>query len=409
MSHDYNKIKESRKATQERHSRMNCKVFELKITKSKLSKYQKDMLAKFFKQANYIYNSLVADSKNFKSADKKITILCGDHYETRQLDLGSGIKQGICDKFITNCKSLKGKKTNGGKIGKLKFKSYTNAIPLKQYKNTYDINFDKNTIRIQCIKQDFKVRGLKQIPNNAEICNAELIRKASGYYIHIVTFVPKENKQTNGRQIGLDFGIKSNIALSNGEKYNIKVLESKGTKLASRRMNHKKKGSKNRRKAQQKLRIAYEKDTNKRLDEAKKLVSYINSYDLIAFQDENIKGWHKKFGKVVQHSAMGFIKAALKTKANSIMISRYFPSTQVCPDCGKLTSHSLNKRDYDCTYCGYHHDDRDVKAAQTILDYANVSLGRRANSPVELKTSALKDFSSSVSLDYEAGRPHALG
>lgn len=40
------------------------------------------------------------------------TILCGDHYETRQLDLGSGIKQGIHDKFITNCKSLKGKKAN---------------------------------------------------------------------------------------------------------------------------------------------------------------------------------------------------------------------------------------------------------------------------------------------------------
>lgn len=100
MSHDYNKIKESRKATRERHAQMTYKVFELKITKSKLSKYQKDMLAKFFKQANYIYNSLVADSKNFKTTDKEITILCGDHYETRQLDLGSGIKQGICDKFI---------------------------------------------------------------------------------------------------------------------------------------------------------------------------------------------------------------------------------------------------------------------------------------------------------------------
>lgn len=392
MRRDYNKIKESRRATQERHAQMTCKVFELKITKSKLSKYQKDMLTKFFRQANYIYNNLVSDNTNFKTTDKEITILCGDHYETRQLDLGAGIKQGIYEKFITNCKSLKSKKANGDKIGKLKFKSYTNAIPLKQYKHTYHINFDKNTIRIQNIKQVFKVKGLKQIPDNAEICNAELIRKASGYYIHVVTYVSKETKQTNGRQIGLDFGIKSNITLSNGEKYSIKVSESKGTKLASRRMSHKKKGSKNRRKAQQKLRAAYEKDKNKRLDQAKKLVSYLSSYDLIAFQDENLQGWHKDFGKFVQHSAMGFIKAALKTKANSIMIDRYFPSTQICPVCGKLTKHHLSKRDYDCNYCGYHHDDRDVKAAQMNLDFANVSLVRRANSLVELKTSVLKDF-----------------
>lgn len=312
-------------------------------------------------------------------------------------------------KFITNCKSLKSKKATGDKIGKLKFKSYTNIIPLKQYKNTYNINFDKNTIKIQCIKQEFKVRGLKQIPSNAEICNAELIRKASGYYIHVVTFIPKENKQTNGRQIGLDFGIKSNITLSNGEKYNIKIPESKGVKLASRKMNHKQKGSKNRQKAQQKLRVAYEKDTNKRLDKAKKLIAYLDSYDLIAYQDENIKGWHKDFGESVQHSAMGFIKAALKTKANSIMVDRYFPSTQICPICGKLTPHTLSKRDYNCSYCGYHHNDRDIKAAQMNLEYANVSLGRRANSPVELKASAFKDFSSNVSLDCEAGRFYPLG
>lgn len=392
MSRDYNKVIESRKATQERHAQMTCKVFELKITKSKLSKYQKDMLTKFFRQANYIYNNLVSDNANFKTTDKEVTILCGDHYETRQLDLSAGIKQGICEKFICNCKSLKSKKASGDKIGKLKFKSYTNSIQLKQYKNTYSIDFVKNTVRIQRIKQAFKVKGLNQIPDNAEICNAELIRKASGYYMHVVTYVPKEIKQTTGKQIGLDFGIKSNITLSNGKKYNINVPESKGTKLASRRMNHKKKGSKNRQRAQQKLRVAYEKDKNKRLDAAKKLVSYLDSYTLIAFQDENLQSWHKDFGKSVQHSAMGFIKAALKTKANSIMIDRYFPSTQICPVCGKLTKHHLSKRDYDCNYCGYHHDDRDVKAAQMNLEYANVSLGRRANSPVEFKTTVLEDF-----------------
>lgn len=411
MVRDYTKTKNIRKLTQERHALMDCKVFEVKVSRTKLSKYQKTMLSTYFRQANYIYNHLVAHG-TFDTTSKEIEVLCGDKYETRQLELGSGIKQGIREKFYTSTKSLKGRKSQGYKIGRLKFKSYTNVLPLKQYNNTYSIDFDKNTIRIQGIKQPFRVRGLKQIPADAEICNAELVRKASGYYFHIVTFVPKKVKLTNGQQVGIDFGIKTNITLSNGEKFNTYSPESKGTKLASRRFNRKKKGSNNRRRSLSKLRVAYEKDTNKRQDKAKKLIAYLSTFDLVAFQDENIKAWHKVFGKKVQHSSMGFIKAALQTKANSIMIDQSFPSTQLCPVCGSLTKHNLNKRNYDCQHCGYHHDDRDVKAAQTILKYAtNVSPEQRANSLVELKISARVESVDSklVSLDCEARRFYPLG
>ena len=63
---------------------------------------------------------------------------------------------------------------------------------------------------------------------------------------------------------------------------------------------------------------------------------------------------------------------------------------QKCPACGRNTKHPLSKRDYTCAYCGYHHPDRDVKAAQMVLSEAleiasnyNVSPERRTKSPVE--------------------------
>ncbi|MBR2805320.1 MAG: transposase, partial [Oscillospiraceae bacterium] len=73
------------------------------------------------------------------------------------------------------------------------------------------------------------------------------------------------------------------------------------------------------------------------------------------------------FGRQVQHSAMGVIKAELKNSSNVYVVSRSYPSTQICPECGKLTKHPLSKRSYTCRYCGYSHPSRDVKAAGSIL------------------------------------------
>ena len=108
-------------------------------------------------------------------------------------------------------------------------------------------------------------------------------------------------------------------------------------------------------------------------------------------QDEMLHNWHAGlFGKQVQHSAMGYIKAKLKTNLKTYVVSRSYPSTQICPMCGNRTKHPLKKRDYDCSHCGWHHDSRDVKSAQSILSRAlcevNVSLEQRAKSLVEADT-----------------------
>ena len=100
-----------------------------------------------------------------------------------------------------------------------------------------------------------------------------------------------------------------------------------------------------------------------------------------------IRNWQKGlFGKQVQHSAMGYIKRRLKTNPKTIVVSRSFPSTQICPICHKNTRHDLSKRSYFCQFCGYFHPERDVKAALCILNEGlkTVSMEHRTKSPVEV-------------------------
>ena len=372
------KIKETGKATRERRKDMLCRVFEVKVDLSRMSKSQRNDVNTLFREAKWFRNAYLADN-GLSDKSRSVKVKVKDVFEERELTLlGSQIKQSIISEVKDSIRGLAMLKEKGHKVGALKFKSVCNCVNLKQFHVTYDIDKDRSRIRVQGIRKPFKVRGLEQIPDDAEIANAKFIRKASGLYFHITCYVPKEEKHIPHRSVGIDFGISDNLVFSDGrEPVNICVPESKGTKLASRRMNkalsHNGSQKSNKHyKRKNKVRKAYEKDKNRRKDLANKAVHEIlNNYDFIAIQDEMIHNWHKGiFGKQVQHSAIGVIKEELKNSSGVYVVSRDFPSTQICPECGKLTKHPLKMRSYTCQYCGYHHPSRDEKAASSILEEA---------------------------------------
>ena len=358
---------------------MLCRCFEVKVDSSRMSKAQKQAVSALFREAKWFRNAYLADMQNVTWKDKSVSVKTGDGFEMRDITvLGSQIRQSIINEVKESLKSLSSLKKKGYKVGALRYRSVCNSVELSQYRVTYDIDRERSTIHVQNIKKRFKVRGLDQIPEEAEIANARFIRKASGLYFHITCFLPKDEKAVPHRSVGIDFGIENNLVFSDGrEPINISVPESKGTKLASKRMNkalsrngNKKSNRHFKRKA--KLQRAYEKDSNRRKDLANKAVHEIlTNYDFISIQDEMIHNWHKGlFGRQVQHSAMGVIKAELKKSSGVHVVSRDFPSTQICPMCGKLTKHPLSERSYTCGCCGYHRSSRDEKAAVSILSEA---------------------------------------
>ena len=373
------RIRENGKATKARRRDMLCRTFEVKADASKMSRTQKDQVNALFREAKWFRNAYLSDSSIVDDKCRSVPVKAGNDTQQRDLTvLGSHIRQSIINEVKNNIKTLAALKRKGYSAGPLKFKSVCNCVELKQYHVTYNICFEKQSIKVQGIKKHFRVRGLEQIPEEAEIANAKFIRKASGLYFKITCYIPKEERDIPRRYVGIDFGIKDNLVFSDGrDPVNISVPESKGTKLAGRRMNKALSRNGNIKsnrhyKRLQKVRRAYEKDTNRRKDLANKAVHEIlKNYGFIAIQDEMIHNWHKGlFGRQVQQSAMGVIKTELKKSSSVHVVSRNYPSTQICPMCGRLTKHPLNERSYTCSHCGYHHRSRDVKAAISILEEA---------------------------------------
>jgi len=360
--------------TQERHQNMSCKVFEIKINKSKLNQDQNNFLSLLFLEAKWFYNDMLSFSKDdhskiydYTTKKKNVFVKINDNFELRELTiLSSQMKQQMFERIKSNIKALSTKKKNGEKVGKLKFKSFINSVPLIQLNSTYKIDFENKTIKLPKYKKPFKVFGLEQLKDVDEICNAHLIRKSSGIYFKITTFSEKE-KIDSKEMIGLDFGIKDSITFSNGIKIKTNIQISKQIRKQHKKLSRKKKGSNNRKKEQKKLRKLYERQTNKKRDVKNKIVSYLKkNFGLIVVQNENIKAWHSGlFGKQIQESSIGGILSGIKNIPQTIVLDRFFPSTQLCPACGVLNKHGLSERMYRCD-CGYERD-RDVHSAQNML------------------------------------------
>jgi len=242
------------------------------------------------------------------------------------------------------------------------------------------------------------VRTGDQLQIADELANANLVKKPDGYYLKVTAYINKENfKQieTNGKEIGLDFGIKTNITTSEGEKLDITIKESDRLKKLQREMFRKIKGSNNRYKTINLIQREYQKLSNRKQDKANKIVSKLKKYETIVIQDEQIANWHKGlFGKQVQHSCMGLIKEKLKQLPQTIVLDKWIPTTKLCPKCNAKHNMSLDKRTYVCE-CGYS-EDRDIHSAKNMLNIKNLVFSKLNFVPTEHREITLMEFKTSV-------------
>ena len=409
-------IKKSMRETCLRRMSQTCKVYTVKIDESRLSKRQQEQLKMLFVEAKWIYNDILNYSENndiytYDTKIKNITVLNKDkEKETRELKfIGSQMKQSVFANIVSNIKMLSTKKKQGNKVGKLKYISEYKSLNLKQYGNTYKMYGNKR-IKIQGVSGKIIVNGLNQFINipDIEIANAKILNKPDGYYIAITTYqytdkLPKKVFIDN--EIGIDFGIKDNITLSNGEKFKSSIGETERLKRLQRKLIRQKKGSNNRYKTRILIQREYQKITNKKNDIANKIISYILSYEHIYMQDENITGWQKGwFGKQVQYSILGRVKSKLINNPRVEVLDRFVPTTKYCPVCGNIKNDiSLSDRVYHCDICGYECD-RDIHSANNMTIMTKISMNKN-NLPTEHRE--VKPVENDISFD-EAGRFHSL-
>lgn len=209
------------------------------------------------------------------------------------------------------------------------------------------------------------------------------------YYISIlceteITPLPKTDSS-----VGIDLGISDFAILSTGEKIgNERFLKQLSEKLAEeqkilsrRALAAKKAGrklseSKNYQKQRVKVAKIHEKIVNMRRDFLQKLSTYlVKNHDILCIEDLSSKNLMKnhKLAKALGDVSWSEFVRMLEYKANWYekqvsKISRWFPSSQLCSDCGFNSGKKpLSVRDWTCENCGTHHD-RDVNASINILN-----------------------------------------
>ncbi|MGH1392844.1 MAG: RNA-guided endonuclease InsQ/TnpB family protein [Trichormus sp.] len=267
-------------------------------------------------------------------------------------------------KFKKNNRSVE-YKTSGWKLSQTRKQiTFTDkkGIGKLNLKGTWDLNF-------------YPLEQIKRV---------RLVRRADGYYVQFLVSVDnKVETQPTGKTIGLDVGLKEFYTDSNGHSEpNPRFYRTgeKRLKFRQRRVQSKKKGSINRKKAINKLGRVHLKISRQRQEHAKRIARcVIQSHDLVAYENLRIKnlvknqslaksindaGWYQ-FRKWLEYFGVKFARI-------TVAVNPAYTS-QECSNCGAVVKKSLSTRTHVCE-CGFVLD-RDWNAAINILKLALSTVG----------------------------------
>ena len=222
-----------------------------------------------------------------------------------------------------------------------------------------------------------KARIHRPIPDGFTVKQVRLVKRASGWYamLALACNVNIPDIQTHGHAIGIDVGLDTFVATSDGElvgRPRFFVDAQHKLKLLNRDVARKQKGSKNQQKARQKVARHHEKIGNQRQAFHIRVAHHLcESAGTVYAEDLNLLGLAK--GMLAKHcldAGWGRFKEVLKWVCWKRGV--YFAlvdargTSQTCPLCETHVPKALSIRIHDCPECKYCND-RDIASAQLIL------------------------------------------
>ena len=268
-----------------------------------------------------------------------------------------------------------------------RFKSKKNMVQSYTTKETnHNIAILDNKIKLPKLGL---VRFAKSREVEGSIIRATIRHNPSGkYFVSILAETDVQPLEKTVSSIGIDLGITDFAILSDGRKIDNnkftskmeKKLKREQRKLSRRAWNAKNKGislldAKNYQKQKIKVARLHERIMNQRNDFLNKLsTDIIKNHDIVCIEDLNTKGMlrNHKLAKSISDVSWSAFVSKLEYKAKwygktIVKISRWFPSSQICSDCGHQDGKkSLEIRDWTCPICHEHHN-RDINASKNIL------------------------------------------
>ena len=295
-----------------------------------------------------------------------------------------------------SCKKHKGMTFRGEQV---KIEKLLDAQKNERNHPTYRIRLNGRWYRFALHR---KIQG--------EIIQVQVTRDALGdVYITLtedyseVKYEPKTGKETEG----FDFGIKDFLTGSDGKPYTSPMFYKQNAKQlaeAQREHSRKVKGSNNKERSRKQVARIHKKTANQRADHHWKLaIDLCRSFDILFFEDLNLRGMKALFGKQVSDLAFGEFIRKLKHQSHKrirsvLKIGRWSPTSKCCSVCGhKNETLTLSDREWQCPKC-HTHLERDQNAALNILKEGVASFGLGVVSPIVL-------FNRIVGCSVESGHP----
>jgi putative transposase len=279
-------------------------------------------------------------------------------------------------RFFDNCK-----KQLPGKKGYPKFKRYQNRASV-EYKNTgWKLSSDRRSIAFTdgFKAGSFSLKGTRDLNfyQIEQINRVRVVRRSDGYYVQFVVDVERtEEREPTKRTVGLDVGLTYFYTDSDGNTVeNPRHLRKSERRLkrAQRRVSKKTKGSKNRRKAINRLGRAHLKVQRQRKDFAVKTARcVVKSADFVVLEDLQIRNMVKNhhLAKSISDASWGDFRRWIEYfgKVFGVATVAVAPqyTSQICSNCGEIVKKSLSTRTHICPHCE-HVQDRDHNAAINIL------------------------------------------
>ena len=214
--------------------------------------------------------------------------------------------------------------------------------------------------------------------------NVTLSKRANRWFISFKYDLDNKITPNLAPKVGVDVGINSLATCSNGKIFaNPKAYRKQKKKLArlQKSVSQKVKGSNNRKKAIAKLARCHKKIADIRKDNLHKITTYLaKNHSEVVIEDLNVAGMLKNHKLASAIADCGFFefKRQLLYKcwrygSNLIIVDKWYPSSQICSNCGARQKMPLKERVYKCSNCD-NQIDRDLNASKNIANW-HVNIG----------------------------------
>jgi putative transposase len=371
-------------------------VFEYKL---KGTNEQYRALDEALRTARFVRNSCLRywmdnPRKNKYDLNNYCTVLAKEYPWAKKLN--SMARQASAERawsaisrFYENCKAKKPGKKGFPKFRKeqthssVEYKTCGWKLSEDRREITFSDGFKAGTFRMWGTR-DLHYYQLDQIKR------VRVVRRADGYYVQICLDVERASTHDfQNKMVGIDVGLNYFYTDSDGNQVeNPRFLRKseKALKRLNRRLHCKKKGSKNRAKARNRLGRKHLKVSRQRKDFCVKAARKLcQSSDLVAFEDLRVQNMvkNRKLSKSISDASWSLFKQWIIYYGKlfgiaTIAVAPHYTSVN-CSNCGEKVEKTLSTRTHKCHNCGFVLD-RDWNAALNILKIALSTVGHTGTS-----------------------------